>query len=91
MAQSGTLLMGIISSKVLWSGIISPPPSDPLDVDWKLFVDWSFTVGRLRSVPSHWLGAGETLYNDGELDFISHPFAEKDFYHGIESFDPSRA
>ena len=91
MAQSGTPLVGMLSSKVLWSGIISPPPLDPLDVDWKLFVDRSFTVGRLRSVPSRRLGAGETLYNDGELDFISHPFAEKDFCCGIESFDPSRA
>ena len=48
-------------------------------------------MGRLRSVPSRQLGAGETLYNDRELDFISHPFAEKDFCCGIESFDPSRA
>ena len=70
--NSDSLVVGTIADVRGGSGIISPPPSDPLD-GLEVIVGQSFTVGKLCSVPSRRLGAGQTLYNDGELDFGSRP------------------
>jgi folate-binding Fe-S cluster repair protein YgfZ len=52
------------------SGIIQPPPLDPLD-GLEVIVGGTFTVGRLRMIPSRRLRAGLNMFVDEVPSYIS--------------------
>jgi folate-binding Fe-S cluster repair protein YgfZ len=58
------------SSSSSGSGIIMPPPLDPLD-GLEVIVGGTFTVGRLRMVPSRRLRAGLNMFVDEVPSYIS--------------------
>ena len=51
------------------SGIIQPPPMDPLD-GLEVILHGSFTVGHLRSIPSRRLPPGQNMFADEVPDFV---------------------
>jgi hypothetical protein len=53
------------------SGIIQPPPLDPLD-GLEVIVGGTFTVGRLRMVASRRLRAGLNMFVDEDPSYISN-------------------
>jgi hypothetical protein len=59
------------------SGIIQPPPLDPLD-GLEVIVGGTFTVGRLRMVPSRRLRAGLNMFVDEVPGYISSRDDEDD-------------
>lgn len=52
------------------SGIIQPPPMDPLD-GLEVILQGTFTVGTLRSIPSRRFAPGRNMFDEDVPDFVN--------------------
>jgi folate-binding Fe-S cluster repair protein YgfZ len=76
--SSGASSRGTESSFDDGSGIIQPPPLDPLD-GLEVIVGGTFTVGRLRMVASRRLRPGLNMFVDEDPSYISNREDDDDY------------